>query len=55
MIWIRGRINKWILCRMITNEMYSSAFVALAIAGASDWVIIMTIRFAFFFIFQFEN
>jgi len=25
---------------MITNEMYSSAFVALAIAGASDWVIL---------------
>ncbi|KAJ6363982.1 hypothetical protein OIU76_029008 [Salix suchowensis] len=31
---VSGPLIGW----MITNEMYSSAFVALAIAGASDWL-----------------
>ncbi|TXG47067.1 hypothetical protein EZV62_026361 [Acer yangbiense] len=32
-------VNKIVVCRqMITSEMYSSAFVALAISGATDWL-----------------
>lgn len=32
-------------CRMISNEMYTSAFVGLAVSGASDWVFIFVVIF----------
>lgn len=35
---LEGRVINKFHSRMITNEMYSSALVALAISGATDWV-----------------
>lgn len=31
-------IDCFLYCRMILNEMYTPAFVGLAVSGASDWV-----------------